>query len=338
MSKIRGPLLTSDNIFCEFIQPGVTDVPLTIYTKEMAKKISFELKEKMVSLSGTCFWYWNSFHSFLDSCGVPRTLQQRYPRETYNKYQVMRNLLSDLEQAGQIETINSIISNFYRLRKAVDDNLDQTKAKQLLKELRALVGSDPIENELRLREQERARDAYEQSVAERRFQTKRLEELNSDFVRLTTLNELTPQKRGYRFEDLFFDLLQFSEFEHTKPYRTTDGEQIDGHFKYEKFDYLVEAKWTEGPTKQEDLSIFDGKIRGKAQSTRGLFLSANGFADNAVDKFSGDAPRIILMTGEDLAMILNGQLTFFDAMKAKIDAIVRYGNINFPIRDIVTRR
>ena len=300
----------------------------------MPKKISFELKEKMVSLSGACFWYWNSFHSFLDSCGVSKSLQQRYPREAYNKYELMRNLLGDLEQAGQIETINSIVSNFFRLRKAVDDNLDQTKAKQLLKEFHDLVGSDPIENELRLREQERARDAHKQSVAERRSQTKRLEELNSDFVRLTTSNGLTPQERGYSLEDLFFDLLYFNEFEYTKPYRTSDGEQIDGHFKYEKFDYLVEAKWTESQTKQKDLSVFDGKIRGKAQSTRGLFLSANGFDDNAVNKFSGDAPRIVLMTGEDLTMILNGQVPFFDAMRAKIDAIVRYGNINLAIRSI----
>jgi restriction endonuclease Mrr len=82
------------------------------------------------------------------------------------------------------------------------------------------------------------------------------------------------------------------------------------------------------------LSIFDGKIRGKAQSTRGLFLSANGFDEKAVAKFSGDSPRIILMTGEDLALILCGRVLFTDAMKAKVEAIVRYGNINFPIRNI----
>jgi len=117
----------------------------------------------------------------------------------------------------------------------------------------------------------------------------------------------------------------------SKPYRTPDGEQIDGHFKYEKFDYLVEAKWIDGLTKQKDLSIFDGKILGKAQSTRGFFISANGFDENAVNKFSGDAPRIVLMNGQDLAMVLNGQFTFFDAMKAKVNAIVRYGNINYTL-------
>jgi hypothetical protein len=35
----------------------------------MVKKLSFEAKEKIVALSGACFWYWNSFYSFLDSCG-----------------------------------------------------------------------------------------------------------------------------------------------------------------------------------------------------------------------------------------------------------------------------
>ncbi len=159
-------------------------------------------------------------------------------------------------------------------------------------------------------------------------------DLNTRFLALAAAADLTPQQRGFKLEALFFDLLHLAEFDHTKPYRTSDGEQIDGHFKYDKFDYLVEVKWIAGPTKQKDLSVSDGKIRGKAQSTRGLFLAANGFDDNAVNKFSGDAPRIVLMTGEDLAIILNDTMPIFDVMKAKVDAIVRYGNINFPARDI----
>jgi len=63
-------------------------------------------------------------------------------------------------------------------------------------------------------------------------------------------------------------------------------------------------------------------------------LSADGFDEHAVSKFSGEAPRIVLMTGEDLAMILSGHVPFFDVMKAKVDAIVRFGNINVPVRNI----
>lgn len=299
----------------------------------MGKKIRFDLKEQIVSLAGACFWYWNSFYSFLDSCGVPRSLYNRFPKESYNKYQVMRNVLEVLEEQNKDDAINNIISNFYRLRNAVDrDSLDNKKAKQLLDEFRETVGNDPIETEIKKQKQDQARAVHAQSVEQVKTKTKKLDQLNNEFIVLTTSTELTPQQRGFKLEELFFDLLQFSEFEYSKPYRTPGGEQIDGHFKYEKFDYLVEAKWIDGLTKQKDLSIFDGKIRGKAQSTRGLFLSANGFDANAVSKFSGDAPRILLMTGQDLAMVLNGQILFFDAMKAKVNAIVRYGNINYPLR------
>jgi restriction endonuclease Mrr len=303
----------------------------------MAEKLSFEAKEKLVELAGACFWYWNGFHSFLDSCGIPKSMQNKYPREAYNKYTMMRAILADLDQAGNTELISSIASGFYRLKGPMDrDNLDEKKAKRLLAEFREAIGDDPIEAEIKRREKERAKATYEQSIADRRAQGKRLEDLNTEFLGLTTANDITPQQRGFKLEQLFFQLLHISEFEHTKPYRTPGQEQIDGHFRCEKFDYLVEVKWTQELTKQPDLSVFDGKIRGKAQSTRGFFISANGFDTTAVQKYSGDSPRIILMTGEDLALVLCGRVLFTDAMRAKVDAIVRLGNIMFPIRQVAT--
>lgn len=286
-------------------------------------------------MAGTCFWFWNSFYSFLESSGVPKDLPRRFPKESYNKYDVMRNVLSWLEERGDLETINSLVSNFYKLRAAVDrDNLDEEKARRLLADFREAVGTDPIDREIQARERARAREAFEQSLSQKQTQVFLLEELNSRFISLATANEVSPQQRGFQLEALLFDLLQHSEFEYSAPYRTAGKEQIDGHFRFEKFDYLVESKWEKDVTKQPDLSVFDGKIRGKAQSTRGLFVSATGFDENAIRKFSGDAPRIVLMTGEDLALVLSGRFTFYDAMKAKVDAIVRHGNILFHLRTI----
>ncbi|MBI9107084.1 MAG: restriction endonuclease [Spirochaetales bacterium] len=301
----------------------------------MVKKINYQLKELMISLSGACFWYWNSYYSFLDSCSVPKILQKKYPKQSYNKYEVMRNILEELEENNQIQIINNIISNFYKLRNAVDrDSLDEKKAIKLLNEFREFVGDDPIEQEIKKRKIEEEKEKYKDSVEDNKKQKNRINELNNLFIELTTSTNITPQQRGYKLEDLFCDLIQINELDYSRPYKTTDGEQIDGHLKYDKFDYLIEVKWEEGPIKQKDLSIFDGKIRGKAQSTRGLFLSANGFDENAINKFSGDSPRIILITGEDLAIVLSGRVLFYDALKAKVEAIVRYGNINFPLRNI----
>lgn len=300
----------------------------------MAKQLSYEVKEAMVGLSGACFWFWKGFYSFLDSCGVSRSQIARYPRESFNKYDLMRNLLTDLNAAGNLETIQALVSGFYCLRAPVDrDYLDTAKAKQMLKEFRQLVGNDPIEAEMKRQAQQKARELHKGTVAERQAKQGRLEELNRSFLKLSTLEGVTPQARGYQLENLFFDLLRLNEFDFTPPYRHP-GEQIDGQFRYEKFDYLVEAKWTKGQTKQDALSIFDGKIRGKAQSTRGFFISASGFDENAINKYSGDAPRIVLMTGEDLALILSGIFTFADAMRAKIDAIVRHGKILLELRTV----
>jgi len=41
------------------------------------------------------------------------------------------------------------------------------------------------------------------------------------------------------------------------------------------------------------------------------------------------------MTGEGLTLVLNGSVLFVDAMKAKVDAIFRLGNVLYPVRKIV---
>ena len=301
--------------------------------------VSFDNKELMVTLAGACFWYWNSFYSFLETCGVPSSLVRRYPRESHNKYQVMRNLLTDLEAQNRHDVLAEIVSGFYRMRNPVDrENLDVERARRLLQEFRDAIGVDPIEQAIERQEREKARAQYQKSIEELGVVRQRLSGLNDRFLELAAGVTMTPQQRGFALETLFFDLLQFSELEHTKPYRTSGGEQIDGRFRFEKFDYLVEVKWLSGPIKQPHLSVFDGKIRGKAQSTRGLFLGAEGFDAGAIDKFTGDAPRIVLVTGEDLALVLNRSLPFSDLLQGKLDAMVGHGRIYRPAREIMQLR
>ncbi|MBF0344129.1 MAG: restriction endonuclease [Nitrospirae bacterium] len=290
------------------------------------KKLDFQTKEKLISLSGACFWYWGSFYKFLDSCGVPKSTVNRYPKESFNKYQVMENVLSDLEKANKPEIIESIISNFFQMQNALDkDKLDTEKAKTLLHEFRELVKNDPIEREIQKRQVEQNKEKSKKENEERLLKSKKIDELKEKFNALHQ-NKNNAQKRGFEFEKLFFEILDIEQFECRKPFKNKN-EQIDGFFKYEKFDYLVELKWETNSIKQDGLSIFDGKINGKLQSTRGFFLAVNGFDQNAIDKFSGHSPKIILMDGQDLMSILDGRITFFDCLKSKIDALVRRGEI-----------
>src|SRR5688500_10229988 len=159
----------------------------------MAKKLSFEAKEKMVELSGACFWYWAGFFSFLDSCGIPKPLQRKYPQGPYNKYTMMRAILTELDQSGNADLINSIASGFYRLKGPLDpEQLDEKKAKRLLLEFKQAIGDDPIEAEIQKREQSKARAHHEQSISDRQAQSARLSALNSEFLSLTTTATLTP--------------------------------------------------------------------------------------------------------------------------------------------------
>lgn len=293
----------------------------------MNKRLNFEVKEKLVQLSGVCFWFWGSFYSFLESCGIPKSFYQLYPKESFNKYGVMRNLLSQLEEKEDLEKINNIISNFYKLSSAIDkDYVDVEKAKITLKEFKDLIGNDPIEREIEIQKIEQKKQKAKEESEKMVSKNNKLSYIKSEFNTLCSDKNISPQQRGFDVEKLFYSLLELEEFEFQRPFRN-GNEQIDGHFRYEKFDYLVEIKWLNSISKQEDLSIFDGKIRGKAQSTRGVFLSFNGFDQNAINKFSGDSPRIILIDGQDFIQVLNGYLSFFDLFKKKVDALVRLGKI-----------
>ncbi len=292
------------------------------------KKLNFQIKQKIVELSGACFWFWNTFFNFLESCGVSKNIVNKYPKESFSKYKIMQNVLHDLDFQNNSNVINQIVSEFFKMRTAVDkDYLDEAKAKRLLNEFKSLVGNDPIEREI---ENQKSRDTQERlkkESEEKKMEREKLEIFKNKFLGLLQ-NSSNPQQRGFDFEKLFFEILELERFEFSKPYKNP-GEQIDGHFKYEKFDYLVEVKWEKDSAKQKDLSTFDGKIKSKAQSTRGIFVAINGFDQNAICKFSGDSPRIILMDGQDLMSILEGRTTFYDCLKSKVNALVKHGNIFF---------
>ncbi len=286
------------------------------------KKLDFNAKDKLINLAGVCFWYWNTFYSFLESCGIRSSLYLQFGKDG-GKYQLMRSILELLERQQRYDIIKNIATQFYNLT-PTEDGIDKGKANRLLEDFRRTIGKSLIDEEVDKKEVERKVEEQKRIVEEKALLKQKLHHIKETFLKLRILDD--KQKRGFAMETLFFDLLELEEFEIHRPYRT-NGEQLDGHFKYEKFDYIVEIKWTDGSANQSDLSTFDGKIRGKGQSTRGFFLSVNGFDTNAISKFSGDAPRIILMDGRDFYLILEEMTTFYDLMKLKTDFLARKGLI-----------
>ena len=223
--------------------------------------------------------------------------------------------------------IDNIVSEFYKLKQPIDkDNIDVDKARSLLKEFKEIVGDDPIERKIKQKRVEVKRQKAQKKFQSVKTKNSRLNELHKCYLELLANKKFSPVKRGFKLEELFFDLLDLEEFEITRPYRTR-YQQIDGRFKYEKFDYLVEVKWIKDLITQKHLSVFDGKIRKKAQSTRGFMLSMNGFNMDSINDWKGDSPRILLFSGQELTTILEGYKTFYDIFKSKVTALVEQGEM-----------
>ena len=136
--------------------------------------------------------------------------------------------------------------------------------------------------------------------------------------RMNLLHTLMPQKRGFAFEVFLNELFYIFGLAPRGSFRLV-GEQIDGSFQLGQDVYLVEAKWENHKTNESDLLSFSGKVEGKAQWSRGLFISYSGFTNDGLEAFARGKPtRIICMDGFDLAGILNHDLILSEIVNRKM--------------------
>ena len=82
------------------------------------------------------------------------------------------------------------------------------------------------------------------------------------------------------------------------------------------------------------MSEFQDEVVRRIESTRGLFISMSSFNPNHISLFEGANPRIILMDGEDLTLILEGHFQLADALNLKITHAVKKGKIFYRLRDL----
>jgi hypothetical protein len=154
------------------------------------EKLDYLKKKKLIDLAGACFhFYETSFYPFLEDCGVSSKVLKKYPREAYKtKYAIMENILNDLEQTNQEDVIKKIISTFYRMNKAVDDDYfkksspdNSKKAINLLMEFRELVGNDPIEEAIKERKSEENKIRYQNQINETKNKKDKLNYIKNKF-------------------------------------------------------------------------------------------------------------------------------------------------------------
>lgn len=152
--------------------------------------------------------------------------------------------------------------------------------------------------------------------------------------KLTALNGMTAQRRGYAFESFLNELFNLFGLAARESFRLV-GEQIDGSFQLGQDVYLIEAKWQNEKTGQADLLSFSGKVEGKAHWTRGLFVSYTGFSNDGLEAFARGKPtQIICMDGLDLYYLFQGKLNLREVIDRKMRRAGETNSAFVSVRDL----
>jgi len=296
-------------------------------------QLPYEIREAVVQVFGKAFWLKDPLRAFVVGAGVPADLYDRFAEEP--KFKIARHLLSELDAMGPDgwHIQQRLVTELCQLRNVPDATVpskdDALASLRALKEL-AKAHQLAVDQDRSASEQRAAEARVKQAALLARHE--KVQQLRSEFYAMASAKD-DPQQRGYGLEDLLADLFDLNEISYRRPYRTKT-EQIDGHFTFKGFDYLVEARWRAVLPSEADLGGFKSKIDKKLTSTRGLFVSINGFRAEVVQEFTkGASSNMVLVDGEDVTLVLEGHLSLSDALDLKIQKAAQEGIIFFPLRE-----
>ncbi len=143
------------------------------------------------------------------------------------------------------------------------------------------------------------------------------------------------QAAGYRFEKLLNRLFALNGLNPRGPFKIT-GEQIDGSFELDHEIYLLEAKWEKIPANEATLLVFRGKIEGKSQFTRGVFISLASITSEAEQAITrGKQPNFFTVDGFDLSVVVQGHIGLADLFRCKLRKLAEEGRIRCSAREIL---
>ncbi|VNN67020.1 Uncharacterised protein [Streptococcus pneumoniae] len=292
-------------------------------------KISFEIQQQIIQCFGLCFHYKDTVVSFMQTSGVLNDLILKWKSEP--KFVWAKNVINELNKTENGRSIiRRIATEFYKMKNISDEVQDRDRGLDALRKLKRLIG-DTQQNKVN----ETLNNSYHRSRQEMKIQLKqqllqKIEELKTEYYSLFSSDN--PQERGYRLEKIVANLFRINDIDYHDSYRNrTNTQQLDGYFRFEGFDYLVEMKWEKNPVNSSKIASLKQKVDTKLTSTWGLFLSINGFRDEVIQDFSNKDAKILFMDGQELAYILENRISLYEALKVKIIGASKTGNPNVSI-------
>lgn len=287
-------------------------------------KISFEIQQQIIQCFGLCFHYKDTVVSFMQASGVPNNLILRWKSEP--KFVWAKKVINELNKTenGRF-IIRQIATEFYKMKNIPDEVQDRHRGLDALRKLKRMLDNTQQNNTNETSNNSYHRLKQEKKIQIRQQQLQKIEELKFEYYSL--FSSENPQDRGYRLEKIVANLFKINEIDYHDSYRNSSNtQQLDGYFRFEGFDYLVEMKWEKNPVNSPKIASLKQKVDTKLTSTRGLFLSINGFRDEVIQDFANRDSKILFMDGQELSYILENRITLYEALKVKIVGASKTGN------------
>lgn len=226
-----------------------------------------------------------------------------------------------------------ILTELCKLRNLPDKDVTNPDAGlAALRRLKAMAAENKIEIQEEKSNNLNKRTIAQEKINNTQIRGSRLLELKQRFSQ--AIKDENCQRAGYELEDIIEQLFSIYHIEYRKSYRTST-QQIDGYFSFDGFDYLVEAKWRADQPNEAEIGSFKHKVETKFDSTRGIFVSINGFREEVVHAFEGRGSCILFFTGQDISLILEGLVALDEVLRKKIQIAAQEGNICYSVYDML---
>lgn len=304
----------------------------------MTKHISPAAVQALKEALTLVYWYKSNLRSFLSQCLSDPAVLSRLNWSDY-KRNIVGTLVDhlakhqDVYQRDVVRLMSAVcqVTDFSHLRKLEDGKSKATAAEAAVNALRAqLSGHQDLEKEAE--EAEKRRQDEHARIMQTNAVQQRLEAFKKEFFQLVDSDN--PHQRGFSLEKVIKGLFDLFDLDPKASFKIA-GEQIDGAFSFEGTDYLLEAKWQKEPVPAKDLDSLAGKLSRKLENTLGLFLSINGFSEDAIKTHASGRRLIILMDGSDLMAVLEGRLDLVQLLLRKRRHAAETGNIYLRIHEIL---
>ena len=278
---------------------------------------------------------------FFRGAGALRAILEPYERllqtdkDSFNKYQVARELLTALNEQGE----SSLPVRRELLKRVVefDDfgvcwERDRAPARGLVAQARELVEVKDSFTRMRMEKDEERRRRLEQqelAAAAERAKRARRQRVKEELYAL--FGQQDAHKRGKALErvlnELFscFDVLVREAF--TIKGECGEGviEQIDGLIEFEGHLYLVEMKWWNAPIGVREVAPHLVRVFSRGGNARGLLISYTDFTDPAIaqcrDALSHGAV-VVLATLQEIVSLLDRDSDLKGWLKSKVNAAI----------------